>query len=159
MTRDDVHSVFDFYAREGSTTSLQTRFGGSPPTHHEAFFGASADARRIVFDANGRWTPDDTDTASDVYTASEGIVERISLGPGTGNHPDFQAFAAGISDDGGRVLFETRPAACRAGRHVLRVGTRLRGGARLRPGRHRITLATGAGPPARLVVRLRRPSR
>jgi hypothetical protein len=107
MTPDDVHSVFDFYAREGSITTLQTRFGGSPPTYHERFFGASADARRIVFNANGRWTPDDADAVSDVYTAAGGVVERISLGPGTGNHPDFEAFAAGMSRDGRRVLFET----------------------------------------------------
>jgi hypothetical protein len=60
-----------------------------------------------VFDAMGRWTQDDTDAASDVYTASGGVVERISLGPGTGNDPGFQAFAAGISSDGRRVLFET----------------------------------------------------
>jgi hypothetical protein len=99
--------VFDFYAREGSTTSLETRFGGPPPTYHEDFFAASADARRIVFNANGRWTPDDTDDASDVYTASDGVVERISRGPGTGNHSDFQAYTAGMSQDGRRVLFET----------------------------------------------------
>jgi hypothetical protein len=106
LTSDDVHTTFDFYANEGGETTLQTRFGGA----HEQFVGVSADARRILFNAHGVWTPDDADGAFDVYTASGGVVERVSLGPNGGNDPDLDAFAAGISRDGRRVLFETAEA-------------------------------------------------
>jgi hypothetical protein len=47
----------------------------------------------------------------------------------------------------------------RAGRQVLRLGSRGRGGTPIRPGRHRLVLATGDSPPARLTVRLRGPAR
>jgi hypothetical protein len=47
----------------------------------------------------------------------------------------------------------------RAGRQVLRLGSRLRGGARIRRGRRRLTLAIGDGPPAHLTLRRWRPAR
>ena len=103
LTPDDVHSVFDFYERDGSTTRLLTRFGGSGPAFHENLFGASADARRIVFGGSGRWTADDTDNVEDVYAASGGVMERISLG----NELDLAAIPVGMSGDGARVLFES----------------------------------------------------
>ncbi|HVL30669.1 MAG TPA: hypothetical protein VM299_00405, partial [Solirubrobacteraceae bacterium] len=44
----------------------------------------------------------------------------------------------------------------RAGRQVLVVGSRLPGGRRLSPGRHRLTLTPRGGTPVRIVLSLSR---
>ena len=64
------------------------------------------DGQSIVFTTNKALTADDQDALPDVYRWSRGVVDHVSVGL-TGGQAD-RVYPAGISDDGGRVLFESR---------------------------------------------------
>lgn len=92
---------------------------------------AGSDGRFLVFPSYGQLTPDDTDTAKDIYRydAQEGTLERVSLGEAghdsNGNNNEFDAAIAishvqegtdvgryklatrAISEDGSRIVFRT----------------------------------------------------
>ena len=98
---------FNFYDRLGDVTTRLATFGGTGARYTSPVYGASADATRIVFRSYGRWTGDDTDEQQDVFTARNGVVERVSRGPVADNGADFAAEAVGLSGDGSRILFES----------------------------------------------------
>jgi hypothetical protein len=98
---------FNLYERVGDTTRRIANFGGTGGHGHSPLYAASADASRIVFHSHRGWTADDTDEQTDVFTARDGVVERVSQGPLGGNHPDMGAQAVGLSGDGSRILFES----------------------------------------------------
>src|SRR3954451_3354651 len=108
LTPDARRPRFDFYERVGDTTRLLAQVTGTDdPRIGMGFYGASADATRIVFSGGGHWTADDTDDmfSDDVYTAKDRIVRRVSLGPVGGNANSFSAEPTAMSGDGNRIVF------------------------------------------------------
>jgi hypothetical protein len=110
LTPDDHRVGFDYYERVGQTTRLLGQdIGDQDPRIGMGFFGASADATRIVFSGGGHWTEEDTDDifTADVYTAKDGLVEWVSRGTQGGNENSFSAEPTAMSGDGNRIVFET----------------------------------------------------
>jgi len=66
---------------------------GEEQRNSMGFYFASADATRIVFAGGGHWVAGDTDDmfTDDVYTAEDGVVERVSQGTKGGNADSFSA--------------------------------------------------------------------
>jgi hypothetical protein len=138
LTADDTdYKTRDVYLREGGTTTrLSTGpLGGNTDGYDAEVVGQSDDARRIVMRTPERLTADDTDAQFDLYVRGGGQTAKVTPGNGA-----YEAKIAGVSADGGTVVFttqerltpddtDTRADAYRvAGGHIARVSTGPRGG-------------------------------
>jgi hypothetical protein len=109
--------------------------GGNGNGYDAEVVGQSDDARRIVFRTPEKLTPDDTDAQFDLYVRAGGQTVKVTPGNGA-----YEAKIAGVSADGGTVVFTTqerltpddtdsRADAYRvAGGKIARVSTGPRGG-------------------------------
>jgi hypothetical protein len=107
LTYDDTDTFDDVYEVTDSGISRISfgPSGGNGP--YGAFFdGASDDGSRVFFDTTEALTPDDGDSAYDVYERSGGQTTLLSTGPAGGDGPFFAAFR-GATSDGSHVFFET----------------------------------------------------
>ncbi len=101
LVAEDVNPYDDLYARagDGTVTLLSSGDGISSP----ALCAASPSGARVVFTTSDALTPDDGDTAIDVYErAPNGTYRKLSAGDGP-NH----AACLGASRDLSRVVFST----------------------------------------------------
>jgi Tol biopolymer transport system component len=103
----DKDAEQDVYVRSGGTTELvstgpESRNGPAPVS----FQWASPDGSVTIFSTTEALTPQDTDTAADVYQRSGGTTTLISTGPEGGNGAFSSAFAQ-ASSDGSHVFFVT----------------------------------------------------
>ena len=107
LTPDDDRPGYDYYERVGGTTRLLAQDAGQQPRFSGYFYGASADATRIVIAGFNHWTTGDVDDSEDVYSIKDRVIEWVSHGPLGGNAATFGAEPAAMSGDGARVVFET----------------------------------------------------
>lgn len=103
----DKDAEQDVYVRSKGATELvstgpESRNGPAPAS----FQWASPDGSVAIFSTSEALTPQDTDTAPDVYERSAGVTTLISTGPEGGNGPLSSAFAK-ASSDGSHVFFVT----------------------------------------------------
>jgi len=113
-TADTDAGEADIYARDlgDQTTSLVSLAGSCPPdlpsdqNCEPSYGGASADGSHVFFETNDRVLGADSDKSQDLYDWSEGTVALASTGLGGGNGEGNVTFA-GVTADGGTVLFET----------------------------------------------------
>jgi len=106
LTADDTdYKTRDVYLREGGITSLLSKgpAGGNADGYDAEVVGQSDDARRIVIRTPERLTPDDTDAQFDLYVRGAGQTVKVTPGNGA-----YEAKFAGVSADGGTVVFTTQ---------------------------------------------------
>ncbi|MGH2979099.1 MAG: hypothetical protein ACRDLQ_05620 [Solirubrobacterales bacterium] len=97
----------DVYRHSGGTVSLMSQGPVSLPGHNEAYFGGiTPDGERVFFITLARLAPDDTDASFDVYERHGDVTSLVSIAP-TGGNGAPNAFFGAVSDDGGRVYFDT----------------------------------------------------
>lgn len=112
LTADDGDSGgVDVYQRAGGVTTLVSQPSGvADPGTSDAFFaGASSDGSRVFLNTTQKLTAADVDTAmADVYERSGGTTTLVSQPTGIADPGTFGARLISVSDDGSRVLFETR---------------------------------------------------
>jgi hypothetical protein len=113
--QDDDSTGVDVYERSADTTSLVTDWpaGAGGSTDH-ALLAASDDGERLLIRTSGQVTPDDTDTAADLFEVSSAGTALVSTGPADAPGGGDAALIA-ASADGARVYF-TSPEALVAGR-------------------------------------------
>jgi hypothetical protein len=103
----DTDSQLDVYARTGQTTTLvSTGPSGGNGAFPASFGGISQDASRVFFQTQERLVAADTDDSLDLYEHSAGTTTLVSTGPNGGNGA-YDAYFAGVSQDGSRVFFQT----------------------------------------------------
>jgi hypothetical protein len=97
----------DVYERSGTGISLLSTgpAGGNADTG--AFWvGSNETGSRVFLDTTEPLVAQDTDSSTDIYERSGGIISLLSTGPNGGNAEKFSAFQ-GASADGSRVFFHT----------------------------------------------------
>ena len=106
LVAGDTDGYFDVYERTGTTTTLVSTGPTGGNGQFDVFFDdVSIDGLRVFFETEEQLVAGDTDTQVDIYERTGGTTTLVSAGtPGNGN---FAAIFAGISQDGGRVFFET----------------------------------------------------
>jgi hypothetical protein len=108
LTADDTDAQYDVYERAGGTTTrLSTGPGGGSGAFSSVPAGTTPDGSHVFFRTAEQMTLDDIDAKSDLYERAGGVTTRVSAGPLDGGNGAFDAFFAGVSDDGARVFFET----------------------------------------------------
>src|SRR3954454_19948342 len=82
--------------------------------------GGSPDGSHLVFFTSERLTPDDTDSRIDLYEWASGAIRHVTTGPSGGNAPIDDVYCPDpvgheycgslryVSDDGARIIFETK---------------------------------------------------
>jgi hypothetical protein len=109
VTPADADSSFDVYQRTNgtATTLISTGPNGGNGAQNATFEGASDDGGRVFFITQEKLvTPDDNDSAIDVYQRSGTTTTLLSTGPNGGNGAQNATFE-GASADGSRVFFTT----------------------------------------------------
>ncbi len=103
----DTDSVVDLYERVSSTTTLlSTGPSGGNGAIDVFYTGSSKDASHAYFETDEKLVASDNDGGQgDVYERVGGTTNLVSQG--TGGNGAFSAFFVGVSDNGGRVFFET----------------------------------------------------
>ena len=97
----------DVYRYSGGTVSLMSQGPVSQPGDNEAYFGGiTRDGERVFFFTLARLMANDTDASFDVYERHGDVTSLVSIGP-TGGNGVPNAFFSAVSDDGGRVYFDT----------------------------------------------------
>ncbi len=110
----DTYESLDVYMRLGGVTTLISTGPADAGTGGGSHFQrATRDGSHVVFSSLARLTPDDTDTALDIYEWSGGITRLISIGP-TGGNASCESLPSecwpgsiAISGDGARITFYT----------------------------------------------------
>jgi hypothetical protein len=99
----------DIYERTAGATLLVSDATGKadPASAGVTFAGASVDGTHVYFTTNQALTPDDKDTAQDVYQRFSGATTLISKANSGVSSKTADATYAGASDGGGRVYFNT----------------------------------------------------
>ncbi len=105
----DTDTSVDLYERSGGTTTthLSTGPAGGNGTFDATLVGLSLDAQRVFLESAEVLVGTDTDAVSDVYERFAGTTTHISTGPSGGNGA-LSAVFSGASQDGARVIFDTR---------------------------------------------------
>jgi hypothetical protein len=108
VTPDDGDAAQDVYQRSGGTTTLVSTGPNGGNGVQPAFFdSASADGSVVLFHTGEVLvTPDDSDSAGDIYQRSGGTTTLVSTGPNGGNGPNSVTFG-GASADASVVVFTT----------------------------------------------------
>jgi hypothetical protein len=178
LVREDRDDAIDVYRRAGGETILLSPARRGQPSEDVWFVDAAEDGSIAYVETEERLTVDDRNERADGYRVrlplplvtarprglrlARGATRLVRRGQGIPlvlpRAGTLEVRVARMRSRRAVPVGRVRLRA-RAGRQVLRLGSRLRGGARIRPGRHRLTLATGDGPPGRLTLRLRRPAR
>ncbi len=96
LTADDTDLNGDSYERSGGVTRLVSRgLAGEEAGNYARVSAASDDGSRLIIDAAGRLTPDDTDNQNDLYLVGTGFATLLTPGDdGVG------AFPLGMTSDG-----------------------------------------------------------
>jgi hypothetical protein len=104
----DTDIYVDLYQRTGGvTTQLSTGPSGGNGAFDATAVAVSDDATRVLFDTKEKLTADDTDANFfDVYRREAGVTKLISTNS-SGASGAFDAFFAGLSDDGD-IVFDTK---------------------------------------------------
>jgi Tol biopolymer transport system component len=102
----DKDTEQDVYVRSEGTTELVSTGPESNGPAPASFQWASPDGSVAIFSTSEALTPQDTDTAPDVYERSGGVTTLVSTGPEGGNGSINAAFAK-ASSDGSHVFFVT----------------------------------------------------
>ena len=98
---DTDYKTRDVYLREGGVTTLLST--GNTDSFDAEVVGQSDDARRIVIRTAEKLTSADTDGQFDLYGLGGGPPVKVT--PGNGG---YEARIAGVSADGGTVVFTTQ---------------------------------------------------
>jgi hypothetical protein len=108
LVSTDTDGFSDVYQWSGGTTTLISTGpnGGNGPRHAD-FAGASADGARVIFETDESLVASDTDSNFDVYDRNGATTTLVSTGPSGGNGA-FDATVVGVSDNGNRVVFDTK---------------------------------------------------
>ena len=107
LTSADTDSVRDVYQRaDGVTTLMSVGPGGANGPGGASYAGSSSDGSKVFFGTGSSLVAADTDDGDDIYERSGGTTVIRSIG-GTGGNSGSHATAAGISDDGAKVFFQT----------------------------------------------------
>lgn len=98
---------YDIYESSGGTPTLVSigPSGGNGP-FDVSFSAISNNGKHIFFTTGESLVASDTDGRYDVYERSANKTTLVSTGPTVGNGP-YDAFLNRVSDDGGRVIFQT----------------------------------------------------
>jgi hypothetical protein len=107
VPQDDDGTGLDVYERANGTTRLVTDWpAGAGGAAAATFLGASADGSRVLVATSGAVTPDDTDSATDVFEVSATGTALVSTGPADAPGGGAAQFT-GVSSDGARVYFSS----------------------------------------------------
>ena len=107
LVAPDIDTFLDVYQRSGGTTTLVSSGTPGNGSFDARFTGSSMDGQLVFFETREPLALGDTDSAFDVYERSGGATTtRLSTGPNGGNAA-IDAFFAGASKDGTRVVLET----------------------------------------------------
>jgi hypothetical protein len=105
LDASDTDNAQDIYERSnGSTTLVSTGPDGGNGSFNVIFDRITADGSKVFFDTGEALDAGDGDGSRDVYRRSGGTTTQISVGAVGGNGA-FDAFFAGMSDDGTKVAF------------------------------------------------------
>lgn len=118
LSPEDQDNADDIYERDlptGETHLVSAPVSGCAtcePNAFPFFNGVSAGGERVFFATSGKLSPDDSDTAIDIYARDlpNGPTELVSagnLGCSCGNDSSQDAVFAGSSSNGAKVFFET----------------------------------------------------
>jgi hypothetical protein len=103
----DSDTSQDVYERFGATTTLMSTGPGGGNGAAPAYFDAvSRDGARVLLSTDEALVGTDTDAQFDVYERSSSTTTLVSTGPSGGNGAS-DALFTGISNDGGKVFFQT----------------------------------------------------
>ena len=103
----DSDASQDVYERFGATTTLMSTGPAGGNGAAPAYFDAvSRDGARVLLSTDEALVGTDTDAQFDVYERAGATTTLVSTGPAGGNGAS-DALFAGISNDGGRVFFQT----------------------------------------------------
>ena len=107
LVASDTDNAQDIYERSnGTTTLISTGPSGGNGSLNVVFDRITWDGSQVFFDTYESLVGGDTDASRDVYRRAGGTTTHMSVGPIGGNGL-FDAFFAGVSDDGSTVFFHT----------------------------------------------------
>src|SRR3954451_3122270 len=110
LVPQDTDDQLDVYQRTtaGVTTLVSTSRPGTAPGYH-VLSGLSSDGSRVIEQTDEPLTPQDTDTAPDIYERAGGTVTLLSQGPTVDATPDpGGAEVRGVTPDARSVVFATK---------------------------------------------------